>query len=104
MKLSVVILNWNGKRETIACIESLQKQEASFDIVMVDNGSEDNSPAAISKRFPTVTILETGQNLGYAGGNNVGIEVALRQGADLVLLLNNDTVVEPHFIAALLKA
>lgn len=105
MKLTVVILNWNGKNDTIGCLDSLQKSEnSSFDIVVVDNGSEDNSAAAISKRFPDVKILETGQNLGYAGGNNIGIEYASRLGSDLILLLNNDTIVDRHFIASLLKA
>lgn len=105
MKLSAVILNWNGKKDTLACLSSLQKSEAPpFTTIVVDNGSQDDSVDAISKEFPFVTLLQTGKNLGYAGGNNVGIEYALNQGADLVLLLNNDTVVDRHFIAALLQA
>jgi GT2 family glycosyltransferase len=105
MKLSVVILNWNGKSDTLACLASLHNVEAPpFDIIIVDNGSTDDSVLEIGKRFSLVRLLETGKNLGYAGGNNVGIEYALRQGADLVLLLNNDTIVDRHFIAALLKS
>lgn len=105
MKLSVVILNWNGKNDTLACLASLQNVEAPpFEIVVVDNGSHDDSITEISKQFPAVAVLPTGKNLGYAGGNNVGIEYALQQGADLILLLNNDTVVDRHFIAALLKS
>jgi GT2 family glycosyltransferase len=105
MKLIVVILNWNGKNDSIACVDSLKKSAAPhFDIVVVDNGSEDNSAPAISKKFPFITVLETGQNLGYASGNNVGIEWALKQKSDLILLLNNDTIVDRHFIASLLKA
>ncbi|HEY5234781.1 MAG TPA: glycosyltransferase family 2 protein [Rhabdochlamydiaceae bacterium] len=105
MKLSVVILNWNGKNDTLACLTSLQNVEASaFDVIVVDNGSTDDSVLEIAKRFPQVTLLETGKNLGYAGGNNVGIEHALKQGADLVLLLNNDTIVDRHFVKALLNS
>ncbi len=105
MKLTVVILNWNGKNDTLACLASLQNVEApSFNIVVVDNGSHDDSVTAISQQFPTVTLLQTGKNLGYAGGNNVGIEYALKQGTDLVLLLNNDTIVDRNFISALLKS
>jgi GT2 family glycosyltransferase len=104
MKLTVVILNWNGKNDTLACLASLKQSTASFSTVVVDNGSTDDSIAEISKNFPEATLLPTGQNLGYAGGNNVGIEYALKQGADLVLLLNNDTIVDPHFIAALMQA
>jgi GT2 family glycosyltransferase len=103
MKLTVVILNWNGKNDTLACLASLQNGEA-LEIIVVDNGSQDDSVAEISKQFPGVTLLKTGKNLGYAGGNNVGIEHALKQGADLVLLLNNDTIVDRYFIAALLKS
>src|ERR1700733_10890334 len=105
MKLSVVILNWNGKNDTLACLASLQNVETSlFDVIVVDNGSTDDSVLEIAKRFPQATLLETGKNLGYAGGNNVGIEHALKQGADLVLLLNNDTIVDQHFIKELINS
>src|SRR4051812_1606009 len=102
MKLSVIILNWNGKNDTLACLESLQQTTGpAFNIVVVDNGSSDDSVTAIRDRFPQIALLQTGENLGYAGGNNVGIEYALAQKADLLLLLNNDTIVEPTFIPAL---
>jgi hypothetical protein len=99
----VVILNWNGKNDTLTCLASLENQVSSFDTIIVDNGSNDDSVTEIKKRFPRATLVETSQNLGYAGGNNVGIEYALKQGADLILLLNNDTVVDKQFIASLLK-
>ena len=80
MKLFVVILNWNGKNDTLACLTSLQIVEApAFDVIVVDNGSTDDSVAEISQRFPQVTLIETGKNLGYAGGNNVGIDVNVRR-------------------------
>lgn len=102
MKLFVVILNWNGKKDTLACLKSLEG--SSCEIVVVDNGSTDDSVTAILSAYPEITFISTGANLGFAGGNNVGIEYALKQGADLVLLLNNDTVVDPQFIAALKEA
>src|SRR5271169_3428718 len=101
MKLATVILNWNGKSDTLACLESLPEDHL---VIVVDNGSTDDSVEAISQTFPDVILLKTGENLGYAGGNNVGIEYALKHGADLVLLLNNDTVVDREFIPSLLKA
>ncbi|HEX4840325.1 MAG TPA: glycosyltransferase family 2 protein, partial [Rhabdochlamydiaceae bacterium] len=104
MKLSVVILNWNGKNDTLACLTSLENQGLPFETIVVDNGSSDDSVVEISKKFPQVILIETGKNLGYAGGNNVGIEYALKHGADVVLLLNNDTIVDRHFIRALLNA
>lgn len=96
-KISVVILNWNGKKDTIACLESI----AQANVIVVDNGSTDDSVKVIKEQFPWVTLIETGQNLGYAGGNNVGIEYALKNGADLVLLLNNDTIVDPKLLETL---
>ncbi len=97
----IVILNWNGKIDTLACLASLK---TNFETIVVDNGSTDDSVAAISQQFPEITVLQTGENLGYAGGNNVGIQKALDNGADFVLLLNNDTIVQPDFIASLLKS
>lgn len=102
MSLYVIILNWNGKADTLTCLEALAPQTPN--IVVVDNGSSDNSVAVIKKVFPDVKLIVTSKNLGYAGGNNVGIEYALGQGADLVLLLNNDTIPAPNFIASLQKA
>jgi len=71
-----------------------------IDVIVVDNGSTDDSVEVIQKTFPWVTLIETGENLGYAGGNNVGIEQALKSGADAVLLLNNDTIIDPNFLKA----
>jgi GT2 family glycosyltransferase len=101
MKVAVVILNWNGKQDTLDCLQSLQACKGElFDVIVVDNGSTDGSAEVISAAFKQITLIETGANLGFAGGNNVGIERAFSLGADAVLLLNNDTVVDPYFIQA----
>lgn len=101
-KVHIIILNWNGKKDTIPCIESLLKIDpSSYELIVVDNGSTDNSVQALKEHFPGLCILETKENLGYAGGNNVGIQYALDHGANEILLLNNDTVLDPNFIAAL---
>lgn len=103
-KIVVVILNWNGKADTLECLKSVEGVlYPNFEIVVVDNGSEDDSVAAIRENFPRVRIIETGANLGYAGGNNVGLRDAIKQGADYVLLLNNDTVVDPEIIEAFVQ-
>lgn len=95
MSIGVVILNWNGKEDTVNCLASLQGSSyKNFEPIVVDNGSTDDSVACIQKKFPDVTILETSKNLGYAGGNNVGISYALKKNHAFVLLLNNDTVVD----------
>ncbi|MBI3001447.1 MAG: glycosyltransferase family 2 protein, partial [Deltaproteobacteria bacterium] len=104
-KVFVVILNWNGLKDTLECLESIQKTDyPNVDVIVVDNGSADGSPKAIREAFPGVTLLETGQNLGYADGNNVGIRYALKHGADHVFLLNNDTTVHPEVLTHLVAA
>jgi GT2 family glycosyltransferase len=74
-----------------------------YKVIVVDNGSTDNSVAEIRKAHPQITLLETGRNLGFAGGNNVGIRYALEQGADYVWLLNNDTKADPHALTAMVE-
>jgi GT2 family glycosyltransferase len=92
-----VVLNWNGGDDTARALESLQGVET----IVVDNGSVDGSDVAIARRFPGVELLRTGENLGFAGGNNVGIRRALERGADWVLLLNNDAVAGEGLVPAL---
>ncbi len=104
MKVAVVILNWNGKNDTLACLASLASLAKHPNIIVVDNGSEDDSVQEIQKQFPSVRLIETGINLGYAGGNNAGIEIALKDGADAILLLNNDTIASPGMIDAFIQS
>ena len=104
-KVFVIILNWNGRDDTLECIASVKKIDYSnFEIVLVDNGSADDSVEAITKQYPDVTLLQTGENLGYAGGNNVGINWALEKDADYILLLNNDTIVATDLLSAFVNA
>ena len=91
MNLVAVVLNWNGGEDTLAALASL----GDVATICVDNGSTDGSDVAVEERFPKVELIRTGANLGFAGGNNVGIRRALERGADWVLLLNNDAVAEP---------
>jgi GT2 family glycosyltransferase len=104
-QVAIIVLNWNGLNDTLDCLESLdQLGYQGYKVVVVDNGSVDGSVLIIRERFPAVTIIENGENLGYAGGNNVGLRYAMAQGADYALLLNNDTVVEPAFLRILVDA
>jgi GT2 family glycosyltransferase len=103
--VSTIILNWNGWQDTIECVESCRKLSyENFRILIVDNGSSDNSGTILRKRFPDLEVLQTGANLGFAGGNNVGIRHAFQQGADYVWLLNNDTVIDAEALSALVRA
>lgn len=104
-KVAIIILNWNGKEDTIECLKSFEKIDyQNYELVVVDNGSEDDSVAAIKQMFPEIIVIETGHNLGYAGGNNAGIRYALKNDTEYVLLLNNDTVVDEKLIEAFIKA
>lgn len=118
---AIVILNFNGSQDTLECLESLGGSDPACNIVVVDNGSTDSSVEdlvhwAQNKNIPLqryklsgqdgrapqvvipeagnskITLLETGRNLGFAAGNNIGIRYALQQGMEYILILNNDTV------------
>jgi len=103
----IVVLNWNGLNDTLTCIESLQhvhyKQRR---VVIVDNGSTDGSVDALrtARSRLDFELIETGMNLGYSGGNNAGIRHALDRGAEFILILNNDTVVDPMVLDELVNA
>jgi len=102
-KVAIIVLNWNGWRDTIECLESFQQLKyPDFQIIVVDNGSTDDSTKQIKAAFPHLTVIETGCNLGYAGGNNVGIRYALEHGAKYILIVNNDTkLINPDFVQCL---
>jgi len=103
-KVAIIILNWNGKEDTIECLESLKHiTYHNYEILLVDNGSNDGSVECFRERYPGMEIIENGENLGFAEGNNVGIQRAMEKGTDYVLLLNNDTVVDPEFLGELVK-
>jgi GT2 family glycosyltransferase len=101
--VAVVVLSWNGRDDTLGCLTSLMGVEfAPLTPIVVDNGSTDGTSEAVRSRFPAVEIVRTPENLGFAEGNNVGIRRALDLGADFVVVLNNDTKVDPRFVTALL--
>ena len=94
-KVYIIILNWNGLEDTLECLESVfELSYPKFEVLVVDNGSTDDSVAVIRKAYRGVILIENKENLGYTGGNNIGMRYALNNGADYVWLLNNDTVVE----------
>ena len=100
MHVTAIVLSWNGREDTLACLESLR----GVDTIVVDNGSADGSADAVAERFPDVELIRAGVNLGFAGGNNVGIRRALDRGADWVVLVNNDATVADDLVAAVVAA
>lgn len=107
MKVAIITVNYNGKNDTLELLDSLKKLPPTTHhllTVVVDNGSSDGSVSAIHKQFPDADILQTGQNLGYSGGYNKGIEYAQIWGADYFLLINNDTLIkDANLVEELIK-
>lgn len=104
-KVFAVILNWNNYTDTIECINSLKNVTyKNFHIIIVDNFSDNDSEAVLRKEYQEYKIIQTGENLGFAGGNNIAIDYCLTQKADYVLLLNNDTTVKPDFLSYIVDA
>jgi GT2 family glycosyltransferase len=102
--LAIILVNWNGRNDTLECLASLRTLALQeLKVIVVDNGSTDGSVDAIRSAHPWVEIVALGENRRFAGGNNAGISHALAAGADYVLLLNNDTFVAPDFAAQLLR-
>lgn len=102
--VGVVILNWNNAPDTLVCLGSVFSLDyPNARMIVVDNGSTDGSAEQISARYPEATLLKLGENLGYAAGNNAGIIYALQEGADYVLVLNNDTRVAPEMLSELVR-
>lgn len=101
----IIILNWNGLDDTLVCLASLAQvdpADAAVHILVIDNGSRYDPRPTIIERFPSAEVVRLERNIGFAGGCNYGIERALHGEADYVLLLNNDTIVDPDFLAPLL--
>lgn len=102
----IVILNWNGLADTMACLASLHQLEtelAATTILVIDNGSFADPCATIRAEFPDTKTVRLDMNVGFAAGCNIGIQIAMQQSADHILLLNNDTIVQPQFLDPLLR-
>jgi len=102
VRVTVIVLNWNGRCFLESCLLSLQRQALSaVEVLIVDNGSTDGSVEFVRQRFPEVRVIPLETNLGFAGGNNQGIRQAC---GHYVALLNNDTEADPRWLEELMKA
>ncbi len=104
--VSIVIINWNGLSDTSECLDSLGRIDyPNYRTVVVDNASQGKEADIIQQRYGRqVTLMRSDKNLGFTGGCNLGMDYALKTGAGYVLLLNNDTTVDPHFLTAMVDA
>jgi GT2 family glycosyltransferase len=90
-KISIITVNYNGLKDTCELIESLPADDESLEVIVVDNASTQDEASEIERRFPHVTVIRSEQNLGFAGGNNLGIKAAHGK---YLFFLNNDTLLE----------
>ncbi|WP_338432723.1 glycosyltransferase family 2 protein [Clostridium tyrobutyricum] len=103
MLVYIILINYNGYKDTIECVNSLKQiSYKNCKIIIVDNASSDNSISMLKKQG--ITVIESKRNLGFAGGNNLGIKYALAHGADYIMLLNNDTIVGEYFLDNMLES
>ncbi|MGQ9803500.1 MAG: glycosyltransferase family 2 protein [Anaerolineae bacterium] len=101
-QVTVVIPNWNGAAHLPTCLESLRRQTfRDFEVIVVDNGSTDESLALLARDYPEVQVLALGENRGFAGACNAGIRAAR---GEFILLLNNDTDADPHWLEEVVAA
>jgi GT2 family glycosyltransferase len=99
---SVIVLGWGGERYIAGCVDALHRQTYSaLEVIVVDNGSPDRTAEIVERKFPQVKLIRTGQNLGVAGGNNVGLRAA--QG-EVCVLINADVEVSPGWLEHLVGA
>lgn len=101
--VSVIVVNWNGEKVISDCLESLQRQTyVPLELIVVDNGSTDQSVQMLQERFHnSIKLVENPTNLGFAGGNNVGIQISR---GEYIALLNNDATADSRWVAELVKA
>lgn len=103
-RIAVILLNWNALQDTVECVESLLKSSYSNLIIYtVDNASHNNEANILEEKFPMVKVLPQKKNLGFCGGNNVGIKKAIEDGAEYILILNNDTLVPEDAVGKIIK-
>lgn len=102
MKISVVIVNWNGKHFLSPCLDAVFSQSfEGLEVIVVDNGSIDGSVEFIKDNYKDIVVVELSENIGFAGGNNRGFEVAT---GDYMLTLNNDTELKSGFFDELISS
>ena len=103
-KVAVILINWNSFPLTAGCIESLCAMKyTDYDIIVVDNDSTDNSRQLLTEKFARIILLKSDKNLGFTGGNNLGMQYAIQHGYTYQLLLNNDTFVADNFLELLVN-
>ena len=106
-KVGVIVVNWNGRRFLADCLTSVTRTDyppERLRLILVDNASTDGSADWAEQHFRSIEVIRNNANLGFAAGNNLGIKRAMAAGAEFVVVLNYDTVVEPNWLNELVQA
>lgn len=103
MNVYLVVLNWNGRDFIGECLDSLLEQSYEAKVIVVDNGSVDGSVEYIEQKYPTVHLIKEDYNHGFAGGVNIGIKYAIKNGAEAVGLINNDATTDKEWLRHLVN-
>ena len=104
MKILTIIVSYNFMPWLHRCIDSMLYSDYPSDIMVLDNGSSDETVAHIRKEYPQVRLIENGRNLGFGAANNIGMQLAIKEGYDAVLLLNEDAWLYHNSLGVLAKA
>lgn len=103
-RVDIIILTYNGRVDTLECLESLKRIDyEEYRVTVVDNGSSDGAAEVVAEKFPEIDLIRLERNLRFAGGNNLALRRTIEEEFDYALLLNNDTVVEPDFLRRLVE-
>ncbi|MFN5422041.1 MAG: glycosyltransferase family 2 protein [bacterium] len=103
-RVAIILVNWNGYELTKACLQSIRSVETvPHTLIVVDNNSDDRSGEKLKSAFPEIQLIQLPTNTGFTGGNNIGIDWALQNNFDYILLLNNDTLIYTDFLLPMIK-
>ena len=103
-KIIIILINYNGELLTDACIQSINQSTEETDIFVVDNASHNDAIVEVCSKYHNVFLHRSSENLGFSGGNNIGIEYAIKNGYRYIMLLNNDTIIDPSMIHELIAS
>lgn len=102
--VSIIVVNYNGTEDTLECLESIQNVDyQNYRIILIDNASRYFPEDRIKERFPETILIRNHKNLGFTGGNNVGLEMTYKLGSEYVFFLNNDTIVSTNILSELVS-
>ena len=103
--IGIIVINWNNVEQTLKCLNSVYKMDYPYyKVLVIDNGSDEDPELVLRKQFQRIKYIRNSSNLGYTGGNNLGMKAFISEGVDFIWLLNNDAVVEKDCLSNLINS